>query len=83
MAGGGKFHQSVPTAASRKFPLGTMVRVVSIKTGKSITVKVTDRGPWGRKFQIDLSKAAFRALGMDPAAGWGWVTVSNSTEKFQ
>jgi rare lipoprotein A len=78
MAAGGKFHQRVQTAASRQFPLGTTVHVVSTKTGKSIDVLVTDKGPWCKKFSLDLSKAAFRALGLSPAAGWGWVTVSTT-----
>jgi rare lipoprotein A len=83
MSGGGKFHQDVPRAASLLFPLGTMVRVRSIKTGKEIVVKITDRGPWGKKFSLDLSKAAFQALGLDLRAGCGWVTVERVKDDVQ
>lgn len=78
MAGGGKFHQARITAASRQYPLGTILRVRSVSSGNSILVPVTDRGPWGTRYQLDLSKAAFRALGIDLRAGWGWVTVSKA-----
>lgn len=76
MAGGGKFHQSVPTAASLQFPLGTMVRIHSISTGREIIVRVTDRGPWTKRFGLDLSKAAFQQLGVKQEAGWTWVIIS-------
>ncbi len=76
MAGGGKFHQNVPTAASLQFPLGTLVRVHSISTGKEIVVRVTDRGPWTKRFGLDLSKAAFQQLGISQKAGWTWVIIT-------
>jgi rare lipoprotein A len=76
MAGGGRFHQSVPTAASLRFPLGTLVRVHSISTGRDIVVRVTDRGPWTKRFGLDLSRAAFTQLGLKQEAGWGWVLVT-------
>lgn len=78
MSNGEQFHQSIVTAASLRFPLGTMVRVRSIRTGKEIVVKITDRGPWGKRYSLDLSKAAFRALGLSPRSGWGWVTVEKA-----
>lgn len=78
MAGGGKFHQSLETAASLQYPLGTLVRVVSISTGKSVTVRVTDRGPWTKRFGLDLSKAAFDQLGVSQKVGWTWVIVTET-----
>ena len=75
MANGQKFEQCRVTAASLKYPLGTLVRVHSVLTGKEILVTITDRGPWNHKYSLDLSKAAFQALGLDLRAGWGWVTV--------
>ena len=75
MAGGNRFHQSVPTAASLQFPLGTLVRVHSISTGREVVVRVTDRGPWTKRFGLDLSKAAFDQLGVSQKAGWTWVIV--------
>lgn len=81
MAGGGKFHQKTITAASLQYPLGTTLRLTSTKTNLSVIVTVTDRGPWTKKYQLDLSKAAFTALGLDLRAGWGWVTVEVLTPK--
>lgn len=75
MAGGGHFHQKAVSAASLQYPLGTKLILTSLKTSQSVTVVVTDRGPWTKRYQLDLSKAAFKALGLDLRAGWGWVTV--------
>lgn len=75
MAGGGRFRQSIPSCASLQYPLGTQLRLTSVKTGRSVILTVTDRGPWTKLYQLDLSKAAFTALGLDLRAGWGWVTV--------
>jgi len=55
------------TAAHLTLPLGTWVEVTSRATGKKIRVLVNDRGPYAKKFTIDLSKAAARALGVDVA----------------
>jgi rare lipoprotein A len=68
-------------AASLQFPLGTLVRVRSISTRKEIVVRVTDRGPWTKRFGLDLSKAAFQQLGIKSEAGWGWVTVTEEKEQ--
>lgn len=75
MAGGGLFHQTAISCASLQYPLGTTLKLTSLKTSLSVTVVVTDRGPWTKRYQLDLSKAAFKALGLDQKAGWGWVTV--------
>ena len=80
MANGAAFHQDRITAASRSYPLGSILRVESVQTGKSVLVTVTDRGPWCKKFSLDLSKAAFRELGLNAQAGWGWVTIERFTE---
>jgi rare lipoprotein A len=75
MANGSRFHQSVVTAASLQFPLGTTVRVHSISTGQDLVVRITDRGPW-TKHGLDLSKAAFDQLGLKRSSGWGWVVIT-------
>jgi len=75
MANGNVFHQRVATAASLQFPLGTMVRVHSISAGQDIVVRITDRGPW-TKHGLDLSKEAFRQLGLTQRQGWGWVIIT-------
>ncbi|WP_027480976.1 septal ring lytic transglycosylase RlpA family protein [Deinococcus pimensis] len=53
------------TAAHLDLPFGTLVKVTHQKTGKSVVVKVNDRGPFGRPERvIDLSMDAARALGI-------------------
>jgi len=67
-ASGRKFTNKGYTAAHRKLPFGTKVKVTNEKNGKSVIVEVTDRGPFTRGRDIDLTKKAF----MDIAgAGWG------------
>jgi peptidoglycan lytic transglycosylase len=64
MANGKRFDRRKLTAASWYVPLGTVLRVVNLENGKSVTVTVTDRGPNLRLHRIvDLSEAAARELG--------------------
>ncbi|HJT23170.1 MAG TPA: septal ring lytic transglycosylase RlpA family protein [bacterium] len=55
------------TAAHKTLPLGTMVRVTNEDNGKTIEVKINDRGPYVKGRIIDLSKTAGRAIGMREA----------------
>lgn len=64
MANGQRFDESKLTAASRMLPLGTCVKVTSLRNQKSVIVTITDRGPAVKTRVIDLSTAAARALGM-------------------
>jgi rare lipoprotein A len=52
------------TAAHRSLPLGSCAKVVSLDTGRSVIVKINDRGPYNRRFIIDLSPRAADELGM-------------------
>jgi rare lipoprotein A len=53
------------TAAHRTLKLGTWVVVTRVDNGKSVRVRITDRGPYGKKNRIiDLSKAAAAAIDM-------------------
>ncbi len=52
------------TAAHKKLPFGTRVRVTNLKNGKSVVVKVNDRGPFVRGRIIDLSYAAAKKIKM-------------------
>ena len=64
MANGKRFDRRKLTAASWYVPLGTVLRVVNLENGLSVTVTVTDRGPNLRLHRIvDLSEAAARQLG--------------------
>jgi len=63
------------TAAHKTLPCGTRVRVVNKRNGKSVTVRINDRGPYIKGRIIDLSKAAAQAISMT-AAGVVEVAVS-------
>lgn len=52
------------TAAHRTFRLGTIIRVTNIANGRSVIVKVNDRGPYARGRILDLSYAAAQQLRM-------------------
>ena len=67
-ASGEIFSNSKMTAANRTLPFGTMLKVTNLRTGKSVVVEVNDRGPFHSSRALDLSKAAFKAIG-NPARG--------------
>ena len=71
---GDRLHHDSLTCAHRTHPFGTMLRVTNPKNGKSVVVKVTDRGPFGRGRIIDLSWRAAKELDM-LAQGVAMVTV--------
>ncbi len=52
------------TAAHRSLPCGTIVKVVNLENGKSVVVRINDRGPFVRGRIIDLSYAAAKKIGM-------------------
>jgi rare lipoprotein A len=56
------------SAAHLTLPLGTWIEVSSRATGKKLRLRVNDRGPYAKKFCLDLSQAAARYLGVDKAA---------------
>lgn len=63
-ASGELFDQDELTAAHRRLPLGTLLKVTNVRNGRSVVVRVNDRGPYVGKRIIDLSKGAAKALGM-------------------
>jgi rare lipoprotein A len=63
-ASGAPYRPQAFTAAHRTLPFGTRVQVTDVKTGKSVHVTVTDRGPAIRNRVLDLSLGAAQALGM-------------------
>lgn len=63
-ASGATYNMYDHTAAHRTLPFGTAVRVRERATGKSVVVRITDRGPFVDGRIIDLSYAAARELGM-------------------
>ena len=63
-ASGERFNPSELTAAHRTLPFGTMVRVTNLATGKSVTVRVNDRGPFVPGRVVDVSYTAAETLGI-------------------
>ncbi|MBN3753249.1 septal ring lytic transglycosylase RlpA family protein [Paraburkholderia sp. Tr-20389] len=74
-ASGERFNMNAMTAAHKTLPLGSYVRVTLVRTGRSIIVRINDRGPFSRRRIIDLSYAAASALGIQ-RAGTGLVAIS-------
>jgi rare lipoprotein A len=64
-ASGDIFNMNKLTAAHRRFPLGSKVKVTNLKNNRSTIVLINDRGPYVRGRIIDLSKGAAKAIGMD------------------
>lgn len=64
VASGGWFNPNAMTAAHRTLPFGTRVRVTHAATGRSVDVRINDRGPYIAGRIIDLSKAAAGVIGM-------------------
>ncbi len=63
-ANGEHFKPMGLTAAHRKLPFGTKLRVTNLKTGKSVLVRVNDRGPFIRGRILDLSLGAANVIGL-------------------
>ncbi len=63
-ASGETFNNNAMTAAHRTLPFGTMVRVTNPATGKSVVVRINDRGPFTKGRMIDVSRAAAEELGL-------------------
>jgi rare lipoprotein A len=63
-ANGERFNKNGFTAAHRKLAFGTKLRVTNLRTGKSVVVRVNDRGPFIKGRVIDLSLGAARKIGL-------------------
>lgn len=61
-ASGELYDLKLNTAAHRTLPLGTKIRVTNIENGKSVVVKINDRGPFIKNRILDLSHAAFTSI---------------------
>ena len=60
---GARYRRKRLTAAHRSLPLGTIVTVTNLSNGKSVDVEINDRGPYTKKYLIDVSEGAARELG--------------------
>jgi rare lipoprotein A len=67
-ANGERYNHLGISAAHKTLPFGTRVMVKNQKTGRSISVRINDRGPFVKGRIIDLSTGAKKALGMDGLA---------------
>lgn len=65
MANGDRYKPGKRTAAHKKLPFGTKVKVTNPQNGRSVKVRITDRGPFAPGRIIDLSKSAARKLDME------------------
>lgn len=63
-ASGEPFNMNALTAAHRTLPLGSYARVKNLDNGRSVVVKINDRGPHARRRMIDLSYAAAQEIRM-------------------
>lgn len=63
MSNGKTYYRDSMTCAHLKYPFGTILRVRNPKNDKQVIVEVTDRGPYSKKFVLDLSRAAAEELG--------------------
>ncbi|MFC6672440.1 septal ring lytic transglycosylase RlpA family protein [Marinobacterium aestuariivivens] len=67
-ASGELYNHDLKTAAHRSLPFGTRVKVTNIKNGKTVIVRINDRGPFIKGRVVDLSKSAFSSIGF-PSSG--------------
>lgn len=79
-ANGSRFNNSKYTAAHKKLPFGTRVKVTNEANGKFVIVKITDRGPFVKTREIDLSKRAFMEITKQKGAGAMKVTLETIVE---
>ncbi|WP_372508184.1 septal ring lytic transglycosylase RlpA family protein [Flavobacterium terrisoli] len=68
-ASGKRFDNNKYTAAHKKLPFGTIVKVTNEANGKSVVVEITDRGPFSKVREIDLSRRAFMDIASNKNSG--------------
>ncbi|MGV3695948.1 septal ring lytic transglycosylase RlpA family protein [Flavobacterium sp.] len=74
-ASGKKFDNNAYTAAHKKLPFGTKVKVTNEANGKFVIVEITDRGPFSKAREIDLSRRAFMDIASNKNSGMVLVTL--------
>ncbi|OYU96620.1 MAG: hypothetical protein CFE21_08060 [Bacteroidetes bacterium B1(2017)] len=82
-ASGQKYSTKKLTAAHRTLPLGTRIKVTNKKNGKWVIVTVNDRGPYSKKYILDLSYRAAKHLGMTQGSGYARVVIEELPPKDQ
>lgn len=79
-ADGSRFSNTKYTAAHKKLPFGTRIKVTNESNGKFVIVKVTDRGPFVKTRELDLSKRAFMEIASNKSTGAMKVTIETIIE---
>ncbi|MBC7524204.1 MAG: septal ring lytic transglycosylase RlpA family protein [Flavobacterium sp.] len=74
-ASGRVFDMTKLTAAHKRFPFGTKVKVTNEANGKSVIVEIIDRGPFVKGRELDLSKKAFFTIASSSGAGYIKATI--------
>lgn len=74
-ASGKRFSNNSYTAAHKKLPFGTLIRVTNENSGKSVILEVTDRGPFVRSREVDLTKRSFMEIVENKMSGIMKVTI--------
>ncbi len=74
-ASGIRYDRKKLTAAHKKLPFGTKLKITNEANGESVIVEVTDRGPFVRSREIDLSKRAFMEIANNKSSGAMKVTI--------
>lgn len=74
-ASGKRFDNNKYTAAHKKLPFGTIVKVTNEANGKSVVVEITDRGPFSKVREIDLSRRAFMDIASNKKSGMVIVKI--------
>lgn len=62
-ANGERMNWKLMTAAHRRLPFGTRIRVTNLRNGRSVVLRINDRGPFAKGRVLDVSKAAAMKLG--------------------
>jgi rare lipoprotein A len=75
MASNKRFNPHALTAAHPTLPLGTNAKVTNLETGKAVHVRITDRGPYAKGRDIDLSPRAAQAIGLTRHEGEAPVKI--------
>ncbi|AIN73131.1 septal ring lytic transglycosylase RlpA family protein [Flavobacterium psychrophilum] len=80
-ASGVRFDNNKLTAAHKKFPFGTRLRITNEHNGKHVIVTVTDRGPFVKGREIDLSRRAYMEMASNKNGGATLVTIEVMNKK--
>lgn len=80
-ASGARYRKNKLTAAHLTLPLGTRVKVTNVKTKKWVIVTINDRGPYSKKYILDLSFRAAKHLGMTNGKGFAKIRIEEVVPK--